>query len=74
MKFIHSRETKDKEDLQTVFRNFLLWENEKLDKNTRRYSNYLNRVTHIGETKAKNINIALIGLNNKTSKKKLKKK
>ena len=69
MQFIHSRETKDKEDLQTVFRNFLLWENEKLDKNTRRYSNYLNRVTHIGETKAKNINIALIGLNNKTSKK-----
>ena len=37
MQFIHSRETKDKEDLQTLFRNFLLWENEKLDKNTRRY-------------------------------------
>ena len=73
MQFIHSRETKDKEDLQTLFRNFLLWENEKLDKNIRRYSNYLNKVTHIGETKTKNINIALIGLNNKNFKKNFKK-
>ena len=73
MQFIHSRETKDKEDLQTLFRNFLLWENEKLDKNTRRYSNYLNRVSHIGETKTKNINIALIGLNNKSLRKNTKK-
>ena len=73
MQFIHSRETKDKEDLQTLFRNFLLWENEKLDKNTRRMSNYLNKISHIGETKTKNINISLIELNNKGFKKNVKK-
>ena len=39
MQFIHSREHKDKEDLQTLFRNFLLWEHEKSDKMTRRFSN-----------------------------------
>ena len=73
MQFIHSREHKDKEDLQTLFRNFLLWENEKSDKSTRRFSNYIKKITHIGETKAKNINFTLIGLNNKSSKKNMKK-
>ena len=73
MQFIHSREHKDKEDLQTLFRNFLLWENEKSDKSTRRFSNYIKKITHIGETKAKNINFTLIGLNNKSSKKDMKK-
>ena len=73
MQFIHSREHKDKEDLQTLFRNFLLWEHEKSDKMTRRFSNYIKKVTHIGETKAKNINFTLIGLNNKNSKKSSKK-
>ena len=73
MQFIHSREHKDKEDLQTLFRNFLLWENEKSDKSTRRFSNYIKKITHIGETKAKNINFTLIGLNNKSSKKNKKK-
>ena len=73
MQFIHSRETKDKEDLQTVFRNFLFWENEKLDKNTRRFSSYLNKITHIGETKTKSITFTLIGLNNKRYKKNGKK-
>ena len=46
---------------------------EQYNKNTRRYSNYLNRVSHIGETKTKNINIALIGLNNKSLRKNTKK-
>ena len=73
MQFIHSREHKDKEDLQTLFRNFLLWEHEKSDKMTRRFSNYIKKLTHIGETKAKNINFTLIGLNNKNSKKSSKK-
>ena len=73
MQFIHSRETKDKEDLQSLFRNFLIWENEKLDKNNRRFSNYLNRITQIGETKTKNINITLIGLNHKNIKRNKKK-
>ena len=73
MQFIHSREHKDKEDLQTLFRNFLLWEHEKSDKITRRFSNYIKKLTHIGETKAKNINFTLIGLNNKNSKKSSKK-
>ena len=73
MQFIHSREHKDKEDLQTLVRNFLLWEHEKSDKMTRRFSNYIKKLTHIGETKAKNINFTLIGLNNKNSKKSSKK-
>ena len=73
MQFIHSREHKDKEDLQTLFRNFLLWESDKSDKNTRRFSNYIKKITHIGETKAKNINFTLIGLNNKNSRKSVKK-
>ena len=73
MQFIHSRETKDKEDLQTVFRNFLFWENEKLDKNTRRFSNYLNKIAHIGETKTKNITFTLIRLNNKRYRRNVKK-
>ena len=73
MQFIHSREHKDKEDLQTLFRNFLLWEHEKSDKMTRRFSNYIKKLTHIGETKAKNINFTLIGLNNKNSKNSSKK-
>ena len=73
MQFIHLREHKDKEDLQTLFRNFLLWEHEKSDKTTRRFSNYIQKLTHIGETKAKNINFTLIGLNNKNSKKNTKK-
>ena len=30
MQYIHTSDLKDKEDLQTLFRNFLLWENEKL--------------------------------------------
>jgi hypothetical protein len=73
MQFIHSREHKDKEDLQTLFRNFLLWENDKSDKNTRRFSNYIKKITHIGETKARNINFTLIGLNNKNTRKSFKK-
>ena len=73
MQFIHSREHKDKEDLQTLFRNFLLWESDKSDKNTRRFSNYIKKITHIGKTKARNINFTLIGLNNKNSRKSVKK-
>ena len=66
MQFIHSRENKDKEDLQTLFRNFLLWENQKTDKKTRRYSNYFTKLTNIGQTKTKNINLTLIGINNRS--------
>ena len=73
MQYIHTSDLKDKEDLQTLFRNFLLWENEKSDKNIRLYSDYISKVSKIGETKTKNINLTLIGLNNKNFKKNLKK-
>ena len=62
--FIHKRDIKEKNDLHTLFRSFLLWENEKDDNNNNKYfSDYLNKASKIGEIKTKNFNVTLKSLN-----------
>ena len=62
--FIHKRDIKEKNDLHTLFRSFLLWENEKDDNKSNKYfSDYLNKVSKIGEIKTKNFNVTLKNIN-----------
>ena len=69
IQFIHKRDIKEKNDLYTLFRSFLLWENDKEEnKNIKSNSDYLSKVSKIGETKIKNISVILIGLNSKNAK------
>ena len=66
IKFIHKRDIKEKNDLHTLFRSFLIWENEKDDnKNNKSYSDYLSKASKIGEIKTNNLSVTLKGLNNK---------
>ena len=66
VQFIHKRDDTEKIDLNTLFRNFLIWENEKENSkniNSDSNSSYLTKISKIGETKIKNLNATLIGIN-----------
>ena len=71
IQFIHKRDIKEKNDLHTLFSSFLLWENTKdNNKHNKNFSEYMSKVSKIGEIKAKNLNVTLKGFNNKNQKSK----
>ena len=65
IKFIHKRDIKEKNDLHTLFRSFLIWENEKDDSNNnnKSYSEYLAKASKVGEITTKNLSVNLKSLN-----------
>ena len=71
IKFIHKRDIKEKNDLHTLFSSFLLWENTKdNNKQNKNFSEYLTKISKIGEIKTKNLNVTLKGFSMKNEKSK----
>jgi len=71
IQFIHKRDIKEKNDLFSLFRSFLIWDSEKEDnKHDKPFSDYLSKVSKIGEIRIKNLGIPLKSLNVRSNKSK----